>query len=83
MKVTLKSPILWDGQHRDAGSVLDIAEIQAYNLIGRDRAVPYVEPAKPATNRAVGLETSDEVQNVVKRAYKKKTGRPSKKAIDE
>jgi hypothetical protein len=74
MKVELKSSILWGGQHQEAGSVLDISETDAYNLIGRDRAVPYTPP-KPVepVNRSVGLEKSDEKQNVVKRAYKRKT----------
>lgn len=74
MKIELKSPILWEGQHQAAGSVLDVSETHAYNLIGRGRAVKFVEPApKPATtDRSVGLETSDSQKDVVKRAYKRK-----------
>ena len=72
MKVELKSPILWNGKHNEAGTVLDLNETQAYNLIGRGRAVPYAEPAQPAVNRSVGLEASEETQNVIKRAYKRK-----------
>lgn len=72
MKIQLKSPILWNGEHNEAGSVLDLNDTEAANLIGRGRAVPYTEP-KPAVNRSVGLETSGETQNVVKRAYKRKS----------
>ncbi len=72
MKVQLKSAILWNGQHNESGSVLDVSETEAYGLIGRGRAVPYSEPAPVVPNRSVGLETSGETQNVVKRAYKRK-----------
>lgn len=72
MKVQLKSAILWNGKHNESGSVLDVSETEAYGLIGRGRAVPYSEPAPAASNRSVGLETSDETQNVLKRAYKRK-----------
>jgi len=75
MKIELKSPILWEGQHQAAGSILDVSETHAYNLIGRGRAVKFAEPApKPtSTDRSVGLDTSDGQKDVVKRAYKRKT----------
>jgi len=75
MKIELKSPILWEGQHQAAGSILDVSETHAYNLIGRGRAVKFAEPAPKPTNtdRSVGLETSDGQKDVVKRAYKRKT----------
>jgi hypothetical protein len=75
MNVRLKSSILWNGQHKSAGEVLDVSETEAYNLISRGRAVKHTEPepSKPQTNRSVGLESSEETQNVVKRAYKRKT----------
>ncbi|MDR9412422.1 MAG: hypothetical protein RI531_07370 [Haloferacaceae archaeon] len=74
MKIELKSPILWDGQHQPAGTILDVSETHAYNLIGRGRAVKFVEPAPnhANTDRSVGLETSDGQKDVVKRAYKRK-----------
>lgn len=71
MKVQLLSSILWNGQHQERGSVLEITYIEAMNLIDRGRAKPYAEPEKPAQNRAVALESSDE-QTVTKRKYKKR-----------
>ena len=73
MKVELLSSILWDGNHRDAGEVLDISETEAWGLIGRGRAKPYDAPAKPIENRAVGIETTTAEPKIVKRSYKKKT----------
>jgi len=73
VKVMLRSSILWEKEHRDAGEVIEVSEIDAQWLIGRGRAVPYAEPQKPATNRAVDLETSEQPQKTVKRSWKKKT----------
>ena len=73
MKIELLSSILWDGNHRNAGEVIDVSETDAYGLIGRGRAKPYDEPAKPIENRAVGLETTTAEPKVIKRTYKKKT----------
>lgn len=72
MKVKLTSSILWNGEHKEPGAVLDVTESDAYNLVGRQRAVFHVEEAPKAENRSVGLETSTETTNVVKRAYKRK-----------
>lgn len=73
MKIKVTSPIVWNGNHTEAGSVLDVSSTDAHNLIGRGRAVPYSE-AKEETkiDRSVGLETSSAPADVVKRSYKRK-----------
>jgi len=59
MKIKLRSSIFWDGKHCEIGEVLDVTGSEAANLIGRGRAIPYSEPEKAATNRAIGLNKSE------------------------
>lgn len=71
MKITLLSSILWGGDHREAGDVLDLAEIDAQSLIARGRAKVYTEPQQIDTNRALGVNKSTN-STLTKRSYKKK-----------
>lgn len=77
MKVQLTGAILWDGEHRDIGEVLDLSDFDAHTLVARGRAKMYTpdlgEPVKPQ-NRSVGLQTSD-APKTVKRAYKRNTAK--------
>lgn len=78
MKVELRGNIQWDGQHREAGEVLDLSDFDAASLIARGRAKKYeprVEVEPVIQNRSVGLETSDTEPKVVKRTYKRKTAK--------
>lgn len=78
MKIKVTSPIVWNGKHTESGSILDLSSTEAHNLIGRGRAVPYSEPkAESKIDRSVGLETSSDPSELVKRTYKRK---PSSKA---
>jgi len=72
MKIRLTSSILWDGYHREAGDVLDLTDVESSNLIGRGRAVPYVEPEKITTNRAIGVEKSEPENVTTRKSYKRK-----------
>jgi hypothetical protein len=71
MKVMLKSAVLWDKEHRDAGEVIEVNDVDASWLMSRGKAVPYAEPEKPVKNRAEEVETS-EAPKTTKRAWKKK-----------
>lgn len=73
MKITLTSSILWNGEHREVGDVLDIADGDAANLIGRGRAVPYTEPQEITTNRAIGVKKSQPENVTTRKSYKRKT----------
>lgn len=81
MKIKLRSSILWEGQHHDSGSILEVSSTAAYNLISRGRAVKFTEADVKSsetgqnakeTNRSVGLETSEDRQDVIKRTYGRK-----------
>jgi len=81
MKIKLRSSILWEGQHHDSGSILEVSSTAAYNLISRGRAVKFTETEirdsqagqnAQETNRSVGLETSEDRQGVIKRTYGRK-----------
>ena len=72
MKITLTSSILWGGQHREAGDVLDLTDTEALNLIGRGRAVPYTQPEEITTNRAVGVKKSQPENVTTRKSYKRK-----------
>lgn len=81
MKVEITRGIVWDGHHCDPGKVIDMNRADAAALIARGRAKPY-EP-QVTENRAVGVENADLDYAVQTRTFKKKRGRPRKKAIDE
>lgn len=70
MKVMLRSAILWDKEHRDAGEVIEVNDSDASWLMSRGKAVPYAEPEKPVKNRAEEVATT-ETPKTTKRAWKK------------
>jgi hypothetical protein len=43
MKVKLISSIAWEGQHKEAGTALDVSDADGYWLISRGRATAYTE----------------------------------------
>ena len=43
MKVKLLSSIAWGGEHKEAGTVLDISDADGYWLVSRGRAVAWTE----------------------------------------
>ena len=70
MKVMLRSAVLWDKEHRDAGEVIEVNDSDASWLMSRGKAVPYAEPVKPVKNRAEEIATS-ETPKTTKRTWKK------------
>ena len=72
MKVMLKSAVLWDKEHRDAGEVIEVNSIDASWLMSRGKAVPYEVPPEPIKNRAEEIKTS-ESPRTTKRSWKKKS----------
>ncbi len=73
MKVRLTSSVVWTGDHREAGDVLDVSDVDAKWLISRGRAVTYVEPQVIDTNRAIGVKKSEPETLTKRRSYKRKT----------
>jgi len=73
MKVRLTSSVVWTGDHREAGDVLDVDEVDAKWLISRGRAVTYEEPQVIDTNRALGVKKSEPETLTKRRSYKRKT----------
>lgn len=43
MKVKLVSSIAWEGQHKEAGTALEVSDADGYWLISRGRAVAWTE----------------------------------------
>lgn len=53
MKVKLVASIAWDGEHKEAGSALDLSDADGHWLISRGRAVAWTEANEvDADNRA-------------------------------
>lgn len=73
MKVRLTSSVVWTGDHREAGDVLDVSDIDAHWLMSRGRAVKYEEPQVIDTNRAIGVKKSEPETLTKRRSYKRKT----------
>lgn len=69
MKVEITNAVHWDGEHRDAGSVIDVKEWDANWLISRGKAKMY-DGSAPVINRVVALETSEQPK-LTKRTWKK------------
>jgi hypothetical protein len=68
----LKSAVLWDKEHRDAGEVIEVNDSDASWLMSRGKAVPYEVPPEPFKNRAEEITTS-EAPKTTKRSWKKKS----------
>lgn len=60
MKIKLLASVAIGGAHQEAGSVLDLKDADAQNLIGRGRAVPYTD-APAIENRAITSKTDDAI----------------------
>jgi hypothetical protein len=69
MKVEIMSGIVWDGEHRDPGDIIDVKPMEANWLISRGRAKVADEIAE-TINRAVAIPTSEQPK-LSKRTWKK------------
>ena len=70
MKVKLLRSLLWDRQHCEAGTVLEVDQEGARYLLGRAAAIEWTEAQDISTHRA----TIDKLDGgIKKRATKRKT----------
>lgn len=72
MKIKLLSSVLWGGEHREAGDVIEVSDHDGRWLVNRGRAIEYSEPPAIDANRAVGLKKSTPETLTKRRSYKRK-----------